>query len=98
AAIEPFDRGYFTGLVGWCDAAGDGAWIIAIRCGELAGRRVRLYAGAGVVAGSRPASELDETSAKLRTMLDALGIQRIQEAPGSERRPRTPDVQPARRS
>jgi isochorismate synthase len=72
--IEPFDRGFFTGMVGWGDAAGDGEWIVTIRCAEVVDRSLRLYAGAGVVAGSLPAAELSETAAKFRTMLIAMGL------------------------
>ncbi|NJN61048.1 MAG: isochorismate synthase [Coleofasciculaceae cyanobacterium RL_1_1] len=73
-AIESFSRRYFTGMVGWMDDRGDGEWAVTIRCGEARGRCLRLYAGAGVVAGSSPEKELAETSAKLRTMLKALGL------------------------
>ncbi|MBF6472833.1 MULTISPECIES: isochorismate synthase [Nocardia] len=68
------DRGFYGGAVGWCDADGDGAWVVAIRCAELAadGRTVRAYAGGGIVAASDPQAELDETTAKLRTLLGAL--------------------------
>jgi isochorismate synthase len=76
AEIEPFDRGFFTGMVGWCDASGDGEWAVTIRCAEVAERSLRLFAGAGIVAGSDPEHELAETTAKLQTMLDALGIVR----------------------
>ncbi|PPK63705.1 isochorismate synthase [Actinokineospora auranticolor] len=73
AALEPFDRGYFTGLVGWTDARGDGEWVVTIRCAEVCDAAVRLFAGAGVVAGSDPDAELAETGAKFRTLLRALG-------------------------
>jgi isochorismate synthase len=73
AELEPFSRGYYSGLVGWCDASGDGEWAVTLRCAELAGAVARLYAGAGIVLGSQGDRELAETSAKLRTMLDALG-------------------------
>lgn len=72
--LEPFDRGFYTGLVGWTDASGDGEWAIALRCAELDGETARLFAGAGIVAGSEPEAELAETSAKFRTMLRALGV------------------------
>ncbi|GAA3083962.1 isochorismate synthase [Streptosporangium carneum] len=74
AEIEPFDRGFYTGMVGWCDASGDGEWAVAIRCAEVNGTGVRLFAGGGIVAGSVPEDELAETSAKFRTLLDALGL------------------------
>jgi isochorismate synthase len=72
--LEPFDRGFFAGLVGWCDAQGDGEWAVSLRCAESRGASLRLYAGAGVVPGSEPAHELAETGVKFRTMLAALGL------------------------
>ena len=72
AAAEPFDRGPYAGPVGWVDANGDGVWAIALRCAELAGARARLFAGAGIVAGSEPAREVEETDRKFRAFLDSL--------------------------
>lgn len=74
AALEPFDRRFYGGVVGCSDTRGDGRWMVAIRCAEIDGRIAHLYAGAGVVVGSSPAAEADETAAKLTTMLSALGI------------------------
>ncbi|MFH5208885.1 isochorismate synthase MenF [Antrihabitans sp. NCIMB 15449] len=70
------DRRFYGGAVGWCNADGDGDWIVAIRCAELAGdsRTLEAYAGGGIVAGSDPQSELDETTTKLGTLLGALGV------------------------
>jgi isochorismate synthase len=72
AELEPFDRDRYAGPVGWVDADGDGEWAIALRCAELRGDRAVLYAGAGIVAGSEPDTELDETDRKFRAFLDAL--------------------------
>ena len=72
AELEPFERGRYAGPVGWVDADGDGEWAIALRCAELRGDRAILYAGAGIVARSDPARELDETDRKFRAFLDAL--------------------------
>jgi isochorismate synthase len=72
--LEPFERGYYAGAVGWVDAAGDGEWAVAIRCAEVAASSMRLYAGGGIVPASDPRSELDETSAKFRTLLHAMGL------------------------
>ncbi|PJE55027.1 isochorismate synthase [Marinomonas sp. BSi20584] len=74
AALESHQRGFFSGLVGWCDAEGNGEWAIAIRCAEVSENKVTLFAGAGVVPDSNPESEWLETSAKMRTMLNAFGI------------------------
>ena len=51
-----------------------GLWAVTIRAGEVEETRLRLYAGAGIVAGSDPALELAETSAKLNTLLRILGV------------------------
>ncbi|GGZ60191.1 isochorismate synthase DhbC [Streptomyces inusitatus] len=72
---EPFDRGFFTGVVGWGDAGGDGEWVVTIRCAEAEERTLRLYAGAGVVAASEPDAETRETAAKFRTFLNAVGAE-----------------------
>jgi isochorismate synthase len=70
------DRGFYGGAVGWCDAQGDGEWVVAIRSAELSadgdGHSVRAFAGGGIVAASDPHAELDETTAKLRTLLGSL--------------------------
>lgn len=72
--IEPFERGLFSGMVGWCDAQGNGEWVVTIRCGVVQRDVVRLFAGAGIVEASCPDSEWRETQAKLTTMLNALGL------------------------
>ncbi|SNY73014.1 isochorismate synthase [Paractinoplanes atraurantiacus] len=73
--LEPFDRGFYTGMVGWVDASGDGEWAVTIRCATADEDGLDLFAGAGVVAGSDPRAELAETTAKLGTMLAALGLE-----------------------
>lgn len=72
--VESFERDMFTGMVGWCDAEGNGEWVVTIRCGVIEHNRIRLFAGAGIVEESCPESEWAETQAKLQTMLNALGI------------------------
>jgi len=74
--LEPFDRGYYAGTVGWVDERGDGEWAVSIRCAEVSGASMRLYAGGGIVPASDPKAELDETSAKFRTLLRAMGLDR----------------------
>lgn len=70
--LEGMDRGRYSGPVGWVDARGNGEWAIALRCGEVDGRRARLFAGCGIVAGSQPAAEVAETETKFRPMRRAL--------------------------
>lgn len=70
--LEQLDRGCYAGPVGWVDARGDGEWAVALRCAEVEGSRARLFAGAGLVGGSDPEAEWDETQRKLEAMLVAL--------------------------
>ncbi|WP_189056435.1 isochorismate synthase [Longimycelium tulufanense] len=72
--LEPFDRGFYAGTLGWCDATGDGEWVVTIRCAEVGDHELRLFAGGGIVGDSDPAAEVAETSAKLRTLLRAMGV------------------------
>jgi salicylate biosynthesis isochorismate synthase/menaquinone-specific isochorismate synthase len=71
-ALEGFDRGWYTGPVGWADADGDGEFCVALRCALLRGRVARCYAGVGVVRDSQPAAELAETEVKLQALLPLL--------------------------
>jgi menaquinone-specific isochorismate synthase len=66
------DRGRYAGPVGWLGAAGDGEFGIALRCAEVSGNRLRLFAGCGIVAGSDPAAELAESQAKFVPVRDCL--------------------------
>lgn len=70
------DRGFYAGTVGWCNARGDGRWVVSIRCAQLsADRRSALaHAGGGIVAESDPDEELAETVTKFSTILSALGV------------------------
>ncbi|WP_424184146.1 isochorismate synthase [Actinokineospora sp. G85] len=72
--LEPFDRDFYSGAVGWTAASGDGAWYVAIRCAQVLDREVLLYAGAGIMPDSRPESEVAETAAKFGTLLRGLGL------------------------
>jgi menaquinone-specific isochorismate synthase len=73
--FEKFSRGWYSGVVGVINAHQDEAdLVVAIRSGVIRGRQAALYAGAGLVAGSDPREELEETSWKLRAMCRALGV------------------------
>jgi len=67
-------RGFYSGAIGYNTADGDGDWLVAIRCAELAADRRSLiaHAGGGIVAQSDPDAELAETTTKFATILRAL--------------------------
>ena len=70
--LEGMDRGRYAGPVGWMDASGDGEWGIALRCAEVDGARLRLFAGCGIVHGSDPDSEFAEAQAKFVAVREVL--------------------------
>jgi anthranilate synthase component 1 len=74
AALEDAPRGAYTGALGYLDRNGDLDLNILIRTLTLTGDEVSLRAGAGIVADSVAALELDETRAKARGLLRALGV------------------------
>jgi menaquinone-specific isochorismate synthase len=70
--LEGMDRGRYAGPVGWMDARGDGEWGIALRCAEVDGAHLRLFAGCGIVSGSDPESEFAEAQAKFVAVREVL--------------------------
>lgn len=69
---EPFERGWYAGPVGWFDGRGNGVFAPALRAGVREGEEWRLFAGAGIVAGSEAAREWEETRMKFQPVLRAL--------------------------
>jgi anthranilate synthase component 1 len=59
--------------MGWLNRDGDLDLNILIRSAEVEGATMRFRTGAGIVADSDPQRELEETRAKARGMLRALG-------------------------
>ncbi len=70
--LEAFPRGLYAGALGWIDARGNGEFFVGLRSALIDGATARLYAGAGIVAGSWPEKEFTETELKFRAMQDAL--------------------------
>lgn len=69
--LEPFDRGWYAGPIGW--VARDGMeFAVALRCGLIAGDKARLYAGAGLVAESNAEDEWTEIDIKMDQFLNLL--------------------------
>lgn len=72
AEIERFDRGWYAGPVGWV-SADSAEFAVGIRSALVHGDRVDLYAGAGIVSGSDPVAEWEETETKMQSMIRILG-------------------------
>jgi menaquinone-specific isochorismate synthase len=72
AELEGIDRGWYTGPVGWMDAAEDGEFCVGLRSALLRDREAHLFAGCGIVAESDPAAELQESELKFEVLLPLL--------------------------
>ncbi len=72
AEIEEAPRGRDSGVTGWMDSRGRAEFIVPIRCGRIQKNALTLYAGAGIVEGSIPCDEKQETDWKLQAMLEVI--------------------------
>ncbi len=72
--LDDFARGWYAGSVGWVDGDGDGdgEFCVAIRSALVRGSSATLFAGCGVVQGSTPDLEMQESEKKLMAMLRVL--------------------------
>jgi len=68
---EGLDRGWYTGAISWVEGSG-GVLDLVLRSALITGAEAQLYAGVGIVCGSDPDQEFEETEWKLKAMLDAL--------------------------
>ena len=71
--LEPVRRGPYTGALGWFGPDGAMASSILIRTFVADGSRLSLHVGGGITYRSDPAAEWDETVAKARGPLSAIG-------------------------
>ena len=71
--LEPVRRGPYTGALGWIGPDGAMKTSILIRTFVADGQRLTLHVGGGITWKSDPAAEWDETVAKARGPLQALG-------------------------
>ena len=69
---ERFNRGWYAGPIGWMAADGSGEFVVALRSALVRDRSAYLYAGCGIVSGSDPEREYEESQLKLQAMLWAL--------------------------
>ena len=80
--LEPVRRGPYTGAIGWIGPDGAMQTSIVIRTFVADGRRLTIHVGGGITYRSDPADEWDETVAKARGPLAAIGGREV----GSEAR------------
>jgi menaquinone-specific isochorismate synthase len=71
-SLETYDRGLYTGFIGWFDAQGNGEFAVALRSALLAEDTLHAFAGGGIVSDSRPGDEFQETEIKLHAIISLL--------------------------
>ncbi len=67
--IENQRRGLYSGIIGWFNFNNEGEFAVAIRSAVTYGNKLVAYAGSGIVEGSEPESEFEETEMKLKPIL-----------------------------
>lgn len=73
--LEPVQRGVYTGSIGYISFSGQAADLnIAIRTMVIVDNTVYFHAGGGIVADSVPELEYEETLAKAKALMEALGV------------------------
>ena len=72
--LEMFDRGWFTGPIGWLNFNDNGLFFVAIRCLLKIDRNVYLFAGAGITGDSDSDNEWEETQTKISSILDYIKL------------------------
>jgi para-aminobenzoate synthetase component 1 len=75
--LEPVRRGPYTGVAGWIGPDGAMGTSILIRTFVADGERLTLHVGGGITWRSDPAAEWDETVAKARGPLSAIGAREV---------------------
>jgi para-aminobenzoate synthetase component 1 len=72
AELEPFERGFYTGAIGYFGFDGSARFSIAIRTCRYAEQELSTFVGSGITIDSDPAREFDETEHKSAAMRQAL--------------------------
>jgi menaquinone-specific isochorismate synthase len=67
--IENQRRGLYSGIIGWFNFNNEGEFAVAIRSAVTYGNKLVAYAGSGIVEGSEPESEFEETEMKFKPIL-----------------------------
>lgn len=72
---EPFDRGWYAGIVGHVNLNGNGKLLVALRSALIEGPEATLFGGCGIMEQSKPDEEWVESQWKIQSMLQAMGIE-----------------------
>ncbi len=67
--IETQKRGLYSGIIGWFNLNNEGEFVVSIRSAITKGNKLIAFAGNGIVEGSDPDDEFEETEMKLKPIL-----------------------------
>jgi len=67
--MENHNRGLFSGMIGWFNFNNEGEFAVAIRSALMKEKTVYAFAGCGIVRGSDPDNEFEESELKLKPIL-----------------------------
>ncbi len=73
--LEGFERGIFTGIIGWFNLDNQAKFYVAIRSGLLKGNHLTLFAGCGIVQSSDALDEFKETEIKIKAISDLFNVE-----------------------
>ena len=69
---EPFDRGWYSGCIGWFDISGDGRFDVSIRSAFQKNNKLYFYAGSGLINNADVEYEWKETETKFQHLLSLI--------------------------
>ena len=69
---ETYDRGWYSGPIGWLDSNGNGDIFVGLRSSLYKNNYIYMFSGSGIVSQSSPEEEWEETEMKLQPILTAL--------------------------
>lgn len=75
--MEPHDRGLYSGNIGWFNFNGHGEIAVGIRSTLIKDDELFIYAGCGIVEGSEPNAEFEESEIKQKPILSLFSNEKI---------------------
>jgi len=75
--LEDFERGLYSGAVGWFNFNCEGEFAVSIRSGLYKENKIYAFAGCGIVEGSDPQAEYEESLLKLQPILSLFQNEKI---------------------
>ena len=69
---EPFDRGWYSGCIGWFDLNGNGRFDVSIRSAFQKNNKLYFYAGSGLIDNADESYEWEETQTKFQHLLSLI--------------------------